>query len=175
MNAIIMRDVMMNKHRRKLAVLVFMLGSQMLHAQAPSPTALADVKRLKCTFTLQVTGTWTNGVPSAEQTPATLSMQFDAIDTQEGTASVGDVSTLSAGTPHLTVRLLADSLHFIAMNDSGSVYLTTVFADRDSRAGAKFKAVHTRHEFTQMQLTGWTSRPELRPSAQPHCHRPHSS
>jgi hypothetical protein len=35
-----------------------------------------------------------------------------------------------------------------------------VFADRDSRAGGKFKAVHTRHEFTPTRLTGWTSRPE---------------
>ena len=65
-----------------------------------------------------------------------------------------------AGAPHITVRLLGDNLHFLAMNISGSVYLTTVFADRESRAGAKFKVVHTRHEFTQMRLTGWTSRPE---------------
>ena len=97
--------------------------------------------------------------PSAEVTPATLSMQFDAIDTQEGTANVTDVSTSAAGAPHITVRLLSDSLHFLAMNISGSVYLTTVFADKD-RAGGKFKAVHTRHEFTAIRLTGWTSRPE---------------
>ena len=59
-----------------------------------------------------------------------------------------------------TVRLLADNLHFLAMNVSGSVYLTTVFADKESRSSGRFKAVHTRHEFTAVRLTGWTSRPE---------------
>ena len=106
------------------------------------------------------TGTWDKGTPSAEVKPATLSMQFDAIDTQEGTANVGDVSTISAGAPHLIVRLIEDNLHFLAMNSSGSVYLTTVFSDRDSVAAGKFKAVHTRHEFTQVRLTSFTSRPE---------------
>ena len=144
-----------------LAVLFFALAVQTPHAQAQAPVALADLHRLKCAFTLMATGTWDQkGVPSAEVTPATLSMQFDAIDTQEGTANVTDVSTSAAGAPHITVRLLSDSLHFLAMNISGSVYLTTVFADKDSRAGGKFKAVHTRHEFTAIRLTGWTSRPE---------------
>jgi len=46
------------------------------------------------------------------------------------------------------------------MNVSGSVYLTTVFADKESRSGSAFKAVHTRHEFTPVRLAGWTSRPE---------------
>ena len=105
-------------------------------------------------------GTWEKDVPSAEVTKTSLSMQFDAIDTQDGTANVVDVSASAAGAPHITVRLLGDNLHFLAMNVSGSVYLTSVFADRDSKAGGRFKAVHTRHEFTQVRLTGWTSRPE---------------
>ncbi len=129
-------------------------------AQQPRAIPLTSVQKLKCSFTLMATGTWNKDVPAAEVTPATLSIQFDQIDTQEGTANVVDVSSSSAGAPHITVRLLADNLHFLAMNISGSVYLTTVFEDRDSRAGAKFKAVHTRHEFTQVRLAGWTSRPE---------------
>jgi hypothetical protein len=150
---------MMITHRR-LAFLFLALGVQTLGAQTPAPVRLADVRQLKCAFTLLATGTWERDVPSAEVTPATLSMQFDAIDTQDGTANVVNVSASSAGAPHITVRLLGDNLHFLAMNVSGSVYLTTVFADRDSRAGAKFKAVHARHEFTQVRLKGWTSRPE---------------
>jgi hypothetical protein len=152
-------DVMMHK-RTLIFVLVFVAAAQTLPAQAPPPVPLGDVQRLKCIFTLLATGTWDNSVPSAEVTKAGLSMQFEAIDAQEGTANVGDVSTLSAGAPHITVRLLNDNLHFLAMNSSGSVYLTTVFSDRDSRAGGKFKAVHTRHEFTQIRLTSFTSRPE---------------
>lgn len=141
------------------AVLVAL--TELTHAQAPSPVALANVQRLKCTFTQKALGTWDKEVaPSVELTPAKLSMVFDAIDTQDGTANVIEVSAPDAGAPHITVRLLADNLHFMAMNVSGSVYLTSVFADRDSRAGKNFKAVHTRHEFTATRLTGWTSRPE---------------
>ena len=129
-------------------------------AQSPGGHSLSSVQRLTCSFTLMATGTWDKGTPSAEVTKSTLSMQFDAIDTQEGTANVTGVSSASEGAPHLTVRLLGDNLHFLAMNASGSVYLTTVFADKESKSGAPLKAVHTRHEFTPVRLTGWTSRPE---------------
>ena len=143
-----------------LAVIFCVLGVQMPRAQAPAATSLASVQRLKCAFTLMAVGTWDKDVPSAEVTKTSLSMQFDAIDTQDGTANVADVSASAAGAPHITVRLLGDNLHFLAMNVSGSVYMTSVFADRDSKAGGTFKAVHTRHEFTQVRLSGWTSRPE---------------
>jgi hypothetical protein len=134
---------------------------QTIQAQAPSSVALTDVKRLKCTFTHKALGTWDKVlVPTIEMLPAKLSMVFDAIDTQDGTANVMDVTAPDAGAPHITVRVLANNLHFLAMNISGSVYLTTVFADRESRTTGNFKAVHTRHEFTPTRLTGWTSRPE---------------
>lgn len=152
----------MARHLRTPALIVFLaLGIQAPHAQTPAPVALADVQRLKCAFTHKATGTWEKElVPAIEIRPAKLSMVFDAIDSQDGTANVLDVSAPDAGAPHITVRLLASNLHLLAMNISGSVYLTTVFADRDSRAGQHFKAVHTRHEFTPTRLTGWTSRPE---------------
>jgi hypothetical protein len=144
-----------------LLAFVVALSIQALHAQAPAPAALATVQRLKCTFTHKTVGTWEKDlVPAIEMVPAKLSMVFDDIDTQDGTANVKDVTAPDAGAPHITVRLLSSNLHFLAMNISGSVYLTTVFADRDSRAGQNFKAVHTRHEFTPTRLTGWTSRPE---------------
>ena len=146
---------------RPCLAIVFVGLTNLAHAQAPAPVALANVQRLKCMFTQKVIGTWDKAsVPAAELTPAKLSMVFDAIDTQDGTANVIEVSAPDAGAPHITVRLLADNLHFMAMNISGSVYLTTVFADKESRAGGNFKAVHTRHEFTPTRLTGWTSRPE---------------
>jgi hypothetical protein len=152
----------MARHLRTPILAVFAaLGVPAAHAQAPAPVPLANVQRLTCSFTQKVLGTWEKDLaPAVEQTPAKLSMVFDAIDTQDGTANVVDVTAPDAGAPHITVRVLADNLHFLAMNISGSVYLTTVFADRDSRAGAPFKAVHTRHEFTPTRLTGWTSRPE---------------
>ena len=143
----------------RLAVVLFTVIGSTLHAQAPA--ALTSVQRLKCTFTQKALGSWDkDAVPTVEVTPAKLSMVFDAIDTQDGTANVIDVTAPDAGAPHITVRLLANNLHLMAMNISGSVYLTSVFADRDSRAGGAFKAVHTRHEYTATRLTGWTSRPE---------------
>ncbi len=150
----------MNNDRKWLAALFFILGMQSSYAQAPRPVVLADLQRLQCNFTLMAVGTWDKSAPSAEVTKTTLSMQFEAIDTQDGTANVVDVSSASAGAPHITVRLLGDNLHFLAMNVSGAVYLTSVFADKESRSGGSFKAVHTRHEFTPVRLSGWTSRPE---------------
>jgi hypothetical protein len=147
--------------RKPILIGLMTLAVQTAQAQTSAPAALSDVRGLKCSFTHRALGTWGKDlVPVIEQTPAKLSMVFDAIDTQDGTANVTDVTAPDAGAPHITVRVLANNLHFLAMNVSGSVYLTTVFADRESRAGAPFKAVHTRHEFTPTRLTGWTSRPE---------------
>jgi len=147
-------------HLKLTLVFLLTLCVDAAHAQAPTPVALSSVQRLTCTFAHKALGTWEKDVPAIELLPAKLSMTFDAIDTQDGTANVVDVTAPDAGAPHITVRLLADNLHFLAMNISGSVYLTSVFADRDSRAGGRFKAVHTRHEFTPTRLAGWTSRPE---------------
>ena len=98
--------------------------------------------------------------PARELTPAKLSMVFDAIDTQDGTANVMEVSAPDAGAPHITVRLLArqPSLH-------GDEHLGFGLSDVGVRRQGQprernFKAVHTRHEFTPTRLTGWTSRPE---------------
>ena len=143
-----------------LAVVLLTLIGPALHAQPNAPAALTSVVRLRCSFTLKSLGTWDKDVPAAEVIPAKLSMVFDAIDTQDGTANVVEVSAPDAGAPHITVRLLANNLHLLAMNISGSVYLTSVFADRESQASGVFKAVHTRHEYTATRLTGWTSRPE---------------
>ena len=154
------QHVTISRRRQWLTVLLFAMGIQTPHAQAPASVTLENVPRLKCTFTLMATGTWDNGVPSAEVKPASLSQYQWLLPRRHGVRPVNDVSTVSAGTPHVTVRLLGDNLHFLAMNISGSVYLTTVFADRESRAGGKFKAAHTRHEFTQVRLVSFTSRPE---------------
>ena len=146
---------------RRVCFVVAFLALNVPPLVAQTPGALTSVQRLKCTFTQKALGSWDkDAAPTVEVTPAKLSMVFDAIDTQDGTANVIDVTAPDAGAPHITVRLLANNLHLMAMNISGSVYLTSVFADKDSRAGGAFKAVHTRHEYTATRLTGWTSRPE---------------
>ncbi len=137
------------------------VAMQVVEAQAPTLKTLTTAQSFKCNFTLVTVGNWDKaGTPTAETTPAKLTMQFVDIDTQDGTANVIEVSTVAAGAPHIIVRLMGSSLHFLAMNTSGSVYLTTVFADKESAASGKFKAAHSRHEFTPVRLSSWTSRPE---------------
>jgi hypothetical protein len=152
--------MVMNKHLTGLTVLWLLTGTPPLSAQTATPQALTAVHSLKCTFTLIASGTYDNGVPTAAVKPASLTLQFNAIDTQEGTAEMPGINQLGSGAPHIIVRLVEGNLHFLAMNSTGSMYITTVFSDRESRASGKWKAVHTRHEFTEVQLSSFTSRPE---------------
>jgi hypothetical protein len=149
-----------NKHLVGLMALSLVTASRILIAQTATPTTLAAVHGLKCTFTLVASGTYDKSVPTASVKPANLTLQFSAIDTQEGTAEMPGINQLGSGAPHIIVRLAEGNLHFLAMNSTGSMYVTTVFSDRESRATGKWKAVHTRHEFTEVQLSSFTSRPE---------------
>jgi hypothetical protein len=100
------------------------------------------------------TGTWKDGVPEAAVKPARLSLGFNAVDTQDGTAEVvGDV-----GKSHITVRVSGAYLHFMQVDPYGALHVTTVFS-RETREG-RLQAAHTRHEYTPVSLPGLTSRPE---------------
>ena len=144
-----------NRHVGALAVLGFFLLGFDAYAQPPAEEKLAGVKTLKCEFPLFVLGHWTkDGEPQAEVTPTTMSIRFEAIDTEEGTArAIGKF-----GPSDIIVKLSSGTLHFMQVFREGPLYTTTVFA-KESRGG-KLKAVHTRHEFTDVSLPGFTSRPE---------------
>ena len=138
------------------AAVVILLSAATSLAQAPNAPSprLANVSGLKCVFAVQATGTWKGGEPDASVKPAKLSVAFNAVDTQEGTAeAVGD-----AGKSHITVRLLGSYLHLMQLDPYGALYVTTVM-DTETRGG-KLQAVHTRHEYTPVSLPGLTSRPE---------------
>jgi hypothetical protein len=135
-----------------ISTLVTMGGS----AQSPTaPSArLGKITRLNCTFTVKAAGNWKEGEATSTVTPAKLSVAFNAVDTQDGSAeAVGDT-----GKAHITVRLLGPYLHFMQLDPYGALYVTTVF-DREGRAG-RLLAAHTRHEYTPVSLPGLTSRPE---------------
>jgi hypothetical protein len=100
------------------------------------------------------TGTWTSGNPQAEVKSSTLALRFALINAEEGTAQ----STGPFGPSDIVVRLFPVSLHLIQMLDSGALYITTVF-EKVSHPG-RLQAVHTRHEYTEVSLPGFTSRPE---------------
>ena len=147
----------MTDHRRcGLLTIVCILGTASLAGQAPNaPSArLANATSLKCSFAAMATGTWKEGEPQSSMKPAKLSVAFTAVDTQDGSAEmVGD-----SGKSHITVRLLGSYLHFMQIDAYGALYVTTVF-DRPGRNGTLL-AAHSRHEYTPVQLPGFTSRPE---------------
>jgi hypothetical protein len=142
------------RHVRALAVATTLVpGSGAIDAQ-PSRPVLAAVKSVSCKFSILATGTWKNGEPQAEVKPASLSFTFDSINIEEGTARViGDF-----GPSDIIARLSMGTLHFLQSFSEGPIYTTTIFP-RETRAG-KLQAVHTRHEYTEVSLPGFTSRPE---------------
>jgi hypothetical protein len=123
-------------------------------AHVNAQEALSSATNLKCVFALYATGAWRENTPEAEVKAAKLVLEFSSIDTQDGTA----ISKGGAGPPHIVVRMSRGYLHFLQIASEGPVYLTTVFDQENP--GRKFKAVHTRHEYTKVSLPGYTSRPE---------------
>jgi hypothetical protein len=120
---------------------------------APAPR-LVNAKSLACAFSVVATVTWKEGVAVSSSRPAKLEIAFTSIDTQDGTAdAIGN-----SGKAHITVRAVGNYLTLMQMDPYGAIYVTTVF-NTESTAG-RLLAVHTRHEYTPVQLPGLTSRPE---------------
>jgi hypothetical protein len=135
-------------------MLVELLAAVVLQSPNPPSERLANLSRLTCSFPAMATGTWKGGTPESSVKPAKLTVAFDSIDTQDGTAeSRGD-----AGKAHITVRLVGSYLHLMQLDPYGALYVTTVMDTETS--GGKLQAVHTRHEYTRVSLPGLTSRPE---------------
>jgi hypothetical protein len=131
----------------------FLLGSTALNAQ-PARPVLATVKSVSCKFSLLATGTWKAGEAQAEVKPAALSFSFDSINIDEGTARVIG----NFGPSDIIARLSMGTLHFLQSFSEGALYTTTIFP-KETHPG-KLQAVHTRHEYTEVSLPGFTSRPE---------------
>lgn len=143
--------------RSAVTVLFVLAASHALWGQRSAQNALGRAKSLNCTFSLLATATWKAGDPVAEIKPAKLTMEFDTIEVQEGSArySGGDANLVPSD---IIAQTSGGSLHLMQTSRSGAVYLTTVLPSV-SRDG-KLKAVHARHEYTEVQLPGYTSRPE---------------
>jgi hypothetical protein len=133
---------------------VCLLASGPSDARQLQSPVLATVKSAKCVFPLSATGTWKNGEPEAEVKSDTLSLRFDSIDTEEGTARVVG----NFGPSDIIVKLTMGTLHFVQIFTGGPLYTTTIFP-KETHPG-RLQAVHTRHEYTDVSLPGFTSRPE---------------
>jgi hypothetical protein len=101
-------------------------------------------------------GDWDDRTAEArsELKRSTLKIEFDNINIDEGTARiVGQI-----GPAEIVVRFSSGTLHLLQSLTDGPLYVTSVFPDAGTNN--RFKAVHTRHEFTKVSLPGFTSRPE---------------
>ena len=136
------------------ALIAILLCWPGVHLYTASQRELANATQMTCFFPIITTGIWTDGEPEAELGTSTLSFQFVEIDTDAATANaIG-----SFGQGHIIARLSGEYLHFMQLFNRGPLYVTTVI-DREISDG-KFMAVHTRHEYIDIRLAGFTSRPE---------------
>lgn len=116
---------------------------------------LAAATSLTCAFTVVATGTWKDGVAAVEVAARSLTVTFTDVNVDEGTAE----SEGTFGGSLIVVRYLNDYLHLMQTHSSGALHTTTIVA-RTSKEG-RFLAAHTRLEYTDVRLPGFTSRPEL--------------
>lgn len=125
-------------------------------AQGAGNASLAKVKAIKCTFPVKAVGTWGKDKPEGKVQPVNLVLDFHVINTDEGTAELKSESGI--GNYDIIVRYAEGYLNFIQSFLNGPLHITTVL-DKKTSAG-KWKAVHSRHEYTDFALPGFTSSPE---------------
>jgi hypothetical protein len=129
------------------------------NAQTTDKNPLAQVKSLKCRFTIYASGAWAKATeePSAQiRQPETLNLEIDEIDTDSGSGRV----TGTAGPADVTALLTISSLHFMERSVTGTLNITTVFSSGDP-AAKTFRAVHTRHDYLPLSLPGYSSEPSV--------------
>src|SRR5262245_4812726 len=88
-----------------LAVIVFLSSTP----RPASAQALAKATSIRCTFTLMVASNLREESPKAEVKPSTKVLQFDGINTDEGTAQLKS----DYGPYDIVVRYAQGYLHFI--------------------------------------------------------------
>jgi hypothetical protein len=126
-------------------------------AQTTDKNPLAQVKHLKCRFSVYASGSWTKAQEPQGQIrqPETLQLDIDEIDADSGSGRV----TGTAGPSEVTALLTISSLHFMERSVTGTLNITTVFAgEPDAKT---FRAVHTRHDYLPMSLPGYQSEPSV--------------
>ena len=118
--------------------------------------ALAKVTSVRCKFSLMAASNLRNDPPTAEIKAANFDLQFENINADEGTAQLK--AEMGTGVYDIIVRYAQPYLNFIQQFREGKVYVTTIL-EQKTKAG-KYKAIHSRHEFTAVALPGFTSSPE---------------
>jgi len=125
-----------------------------LSAQS-TPGPLARAKAVKCTFATMSLGTWTKEKVEVQVKASTTPvLEFFGINVDEGSAELKS----SYGKYDIIVRYANGYLHFIQSFLDGHLYVTTILEKKTD--SGKYKAMHSRHEYTDVSLPGYTSRPE---------------
>ena len=137
-----------------------LLGMMLLASGAGAQNAamqntLQNAARIDCRFSAIARGQWTDDGTAFAAGPIEFTAAFYDIDVEGGTAE----SEGRFGDSFIIVRYAEGYLHFMQTQNSGPLYLTTVIAEPAD--DGRFKAVHTRHEYTRVSLPGFTSRPEM--------------
>jgi len=78
------------------------------NARAAAQSKLGAAKSIRCTFPTIATGSWKDGKPEAAVKPASLVLEFESINTDEGSAQLKG----GYGTYDIIVRLAGTYLHF---------------------------------------------------------------
>jgi hypothetical protein len=145
-------------NKRILPVLVlagaWLLAPWPASAQNTAQGALAAARSIRCTFSLIAVSSLHGDQPRAEVKPINLLLQFESINADEGTAELKS----DFGQYDIIVRYARGYLHFIQSFLDGRLYATTVLEKKTSTG--KLKAMHSRHEYTDVSLPGYTSSPE---------------
>jgi hypothetical protein len=137
-----------------ITTIIVSLAPLPVHAQQSNVSRFTAAKSVRCAFTTMAIGNWRDDVAVVEIRPTKLTLGFDSVNTNEGTARIlGDF-----GPSDIIVRLSEGGLHFVQSFREGPLYMTTIFP-YENRPG-QFKAVHTRHEYTEASVPGYTSKPE---------------
>ncbi len=120
--------------------------------QSVNLAELASIKSLKCVFPMAAVGSWSpdGSQPPRIKTEGVLRLEIDSIDTQGGSAQIAGTSRSA----FVVARLAAWSLHFLETDETGSLNVTTVFAQRGLTG--KLRAVHSRASYVPVELPGVT-------------------
>jgi hypothetical protein len=126
------------------------LGTAPALAQTLNREEMKSITRLSCVFPIVSEATWS--AETAElpriKTDAALVFELKDIDTADGSARlVGPKDEAD-----VIAKLFAWSLHFLEINPSGAINVTTVFA-QESRDG-KLRAVHSRADHLPAAASG---------------------
>jgi len=115
---------------------------------------LENAVRVDCHFTGVARGEWSADGARYKAEAVDYRAVFFDIDVESGTAEAEG----QFGASYIVVRYAEGYLHLMQTLSSGPIYMTTILAEPSGEG--RLKAVHTRHEYTQVSLPGYTSRPE---------------